>query len=79
MLILNCSSPGRTHHRPQGSCRNSRPSESARSARYLRRCAAYALRADEPFGIWGGLTPRDRTRTHTQLAHNKTLRHLPAA
>lgn len=25
-------------------------------------CADYAINSDEPFGIWGGLTPQDREK-----------------
>lgn len=25
-------------------------------------CLRYALAADEPFGVWGGLTPKERSR-----------------
>ena len=30
-------------------------------------CLAYAVTADEPFGIWGGLDPQERENLHRQL------------
>ena len=30
-------------------------------------CLAYAVTADEPFGIWGGLDPRERQSLRRQL------------
>jgi WhiB family redox-sensing transcriptional regulator len=31
-------------------------------------CLAYALRTNQPTGIWGGLSPRDRTLLRNRLA-----------
>ena len=30
-------------------------------------CLAYAVTADEPFGIWGGLDPHERENLRRQL------------
>jgi WhiB family redox-sensing transcriptional regulator len=30
-------------------------------------CLAYAVAAGEPFGIWGGLDPRERQNLHRQI------------
>lgn len=30
-------------------------------------CLAYAVTAEEPFGVWGGLDPRERQRLRRQL------------
>ena len=35
-------------------------------------CLAYAVAADEPFGIWGGLNPRERRHLRRQLQRRKT-------
>ncbi|TAK68996.1 MAG: WhiB family transcriptional regulator [Actinomycetota bacterium] len=31
-------------------------------------CADYAIRAREPYGVWGGLTEEDRERIYVRLA-----------
>lgn len=31
-------------------------------------CRAHALSADEPYGVWGGLTPAERQQLKAQLA-----------
>ena len=53
------------------------PKEYAKVARQICRacpvrlqCLTYAFENDERAGIWGGLTPYDRTRLKNQLAAN---------
>lgn len=44
-------------------------------------CGGYALHAEEPAGVWGGLTPKqraDRTRKNTWAAQDKQKKR-PAA
>ncbi len=36
-------------------------------------CADYAIRAREPYGVWGGLTEEDRERIYVRIA----LSHYP--
>jgi len=36
-------------------------------------CADYAIRAREPYGVWGGLTEEDRERIYVRIA----LSHFP--
>lgn len=33
-------------------------------------CADYAVRAREPYGVWGGLTEEDRERIYVRIALN---------
>ncbi len=37
-----------------------------------RQCLAYAVAADEPFGIWGGLTTEERRNLRRQLRRHPT-------
>lgn len=45
-------------------------------------CGGYALHADEPAGVWGGLTPKqraDRTSKNTWAAQDEQNKRVPAA
>ena len=44
-----------------------KPGTSARCCPIGGQCLAYAVAAAEPFGIWGGLDPRERQRLRRQL------------
>ena len=42
----------------------------------VRECLEFAVRADEPFGVWGGMTPKERTR-HKRRRPRFRLSHDP--
>jgi len=35
----------------------------------LERCREHALKVHEPYGVWGGLTPRERQRILLEMPH----------
>jgi WhiB family transcriptional regulator, redox-sensing transcriptional regulator len=55
---------------------NDRPASDARevcaSCPVRRPCLAYAIAADEPSGIWGGLTTEERRTLRRQLRHRQS-------
>jgi WhiB family redox-sensing transcriptional regulator len=38
-------------------------------------CADYAIRAREPYGVWGGLTEEDRERIYRRMDSRRHPRH----
>jgi WhiB family redox-sensing transcriptional regulator len=53
--------------------REERAKAACRACPVLERCRQYALAVHEPYGIWGGMTPRERSaelaarRNHTSV------------
>lgn len=41
------------------------------SCEILVQCRTYAIKFNEPFGIWGATTPRERNRLNKELRRNK--------
>lgn len=45
----------------------------------IRTCRDYALRADESFGVWGGLTPQERAQRRYRLPRSGSPRYRMTA
>lgn len=74
MLFVNCGGVDPDLFFPERGASQKEAKAVCRSCVVREDCLEYALENDEKFGIWGGLSERERRRYRRQLARAKAAR-----